>query len=151
MKNIPKKIKPKHFFFSKGKEILYESTKQIAFLRCMQNTFLSAPEIEACRRWFRKRLKHKKKIKFFVRAYANLILTKKSKESRMGKGRGTKFNKQLCPIYPGKIIFEFRNIHPIYIRNLLRLIQPRLSTKLKLIISKKTIYYGKYRNTFKMS
>jgi len=68
----------------------------------------------------------------------------------MGKGRGVRIRKTIAQVFPGKFIFELRNINENIAHNFLYRLNNNISIKLKFAFNKKSFIYDKYRNTFKM-
>ena len=72
-------------------------------LKATQSGFINARQIEASRQSINRRIKRSGKI--LIRVHPNKYITKKSSESRMGKGKGSIYHK-LAKVSAGKILFE---------------------------------------------
>lgn len=105
--NVNKKFKKPHKIFLKGKQLdRYLSDFSMV---SKENKWLTEKELEATRKVIQKVIK-KKKGKVIVRVKPYLPLFKKSLGLRMGKGKGSKVNRWVYPIRPGKVMFEVKNI-----------------------------------------
>jgi len=65
---------------------------------------LSANQLEASRRILRKSLA--KGITISVVAYPFAPVTRRPQDVRMGKGKGTRIRRWICPIRPGHVLFD---------------------------------------------
>jgi len=92
---------------------------------------LPLAQLEACKK-IAKRI-FKKKGSILPRVYTSLPLTKKPSETRMGKGKSSRVSEWVCPVKPGKIVFELRSNHYDLVRQVFKCICDRLPIKLKLI------------------
>jgi len=73
--------------------------------------YLSFAELEAARRAIKRTSKRALRNRIFLLSYPYFYLTKKPAEVRMGKGKGTKLRDKVCPVRPGKIIFELKLVN----------------------------------------
>jgi ribosomal protein L16/L10AE len=99
-----------------------------------------------------------KNYRIWVNLLPNYILSKKSKNSRMGKGKGG-FLRWIFRIQRGFILFEFAGISPYKLKLVMLFLQKILKLKFKLIKkdfnkneftswsnpNKSIIYFDKYR------
>nr|WQF69671.1 ribosomal protein L16 [Ceramothamnion sp.] len=74
----------------------------------------------------------KKNVKFWILIKPNLTLTKLGLETRMGKGKGSIVT-QIVFLKPGTILFEFDNLSMLQILKLLKFINKKCSSVLKLV------------------
>lgn len=79
-----------------------------------------------------------RKLWFFI--VPNHILQKKSKNSRMGKGKGM-FERNVIRVQNNKFLMEFTGINILKIKNLLKKIEKKISIKL-MIYTKKQYFYS---------
>jgi len=75
-----------------------------------QFAYISFAEIDSAYRAIKRLSKRLLKNRVFLRSYPFMYLTKKPAEVRMGKGKGNKIRDRICPIRPGKIIFELKQV-----------------------------------------
>jgi large subunit ribosomal protein L16 len=68
---------------------------------------LSYNEVEAAKKILKKLLKKQGLI--YIRIFPHLNITKKSLQSRMGRGKG-KIDHKICFVVPGSLIFEVFNV-----------------------------------------
>jgi len=80
-------------------------------LYAKQYGYLSFAELEAARRTIKRTSKRALRNKIFLLSYPYFYLTKKPAEVRMGKGKGTKLRDKICPVRPGKVIFELKQVN----------------------------------------
>jgi large subunit ribosomal protein L16 len=134
-KNITKvlKAKPTHLSFSKRKLVDYATSINKCWIIASSYSAITKQQIEAGRRYLKKNIKDARSINLSVLAFAYVTFTKKPAEVRMGKGKGTKINKQVCPLYPGKIIYIMENITRKKAKDLFNGIMKKIGTKIKLI------------------
>jgi large subunit ribosomal protein L16 len=134
-KNITKilKAKPTHLSFSKRKLVDYNSSINKCWIIASNYSAMTKQQIEAGRRYLKKNIKDARRINLSVLAFAYVTFTKKPAEVRMGKGKGTKINRQVCPLYPGKIIYILENITRKKAKDLFKGIMKKIGTKIKLI------------------
>ena len=85
---------------------------------------LPAREIEAARRAFTREMKRVGKV--WIRVFPDKPITQKALGVRMGKGKGT-VEYWVCPIQPGKVLFEISGISEEVAREAFRLAAAKLS------------------------
>ena len=85
---------------------------------------LTAREIEAARRAFTREMKRVGKV--WIRVFPDKPITQKALGVRMGKGKGT-VEYWVCPIQPGKVLFEISGISEEVAREAFRLAAAKLS------------------------
>lgn len=92
--------------------------------------FLTSRQIEAGRRAMTRYVKRDGKI--WIRVFPDKPQTKKPAETRMGKGKGS-VEQWVCPIKPGRIIFEIEGVTPEVARQAFKLAQYKLPIKTTII------------------
>lgn len=92
--------------------------------------FLTSRQIEAGRRAMTRYVKRDGKI--WIRVFPDKPQTKKPAETRMGKGKGS-VDQWVCPIKPGRIIFEIEGVSPEIAREAFKLAQYKLPIKTTII------------------
>jgi large subunit ribosomal protein L16 len=92
--------------------------------------FLTSRQIEASRRAMTRHVKRGGKI--WIRVFPDKPITKKPAETRMGKGKGS-LDHWVCPIKPGKIIFEIEGVTPEVAKEAFKLAQYKLPIKTTII------------------
>lgn len=94
------------------------------------------------------KLKKKKKKVIFFSLIKNFPITKKSKNSRMGKGKG-KFNRYLIRIKKNTKIFKFYGFYNWELKNLIKIFKKKnkIDLHLKFDFLKKGDFIG-YKNNF---
>ncbi|MBU2646871.1 50S ribosomal protein L16 [bacterium] len=92
--------------------------------------FLTSRQIEAGRRAMTRYVKRDGKI--WIRVFPDKPLSKKPAETRMGKGKGS-VDHWVCPIKPGRIIFEIEGVSPEIAREAFKLAQYKLPLKTTII------------------
>lgn len=92
--------------------------------------FLTSRQIEASRRAMTRYVKRDGKI--WIRVFPDKPQTKKPAETRMGKGKGS-VEQWVCPIKPGRIIFEIEGVSPEIAREAFKLAQYKLPIKTTII------------------
>jgi large subunit ribosomal protein L16 len=112
------KKKKKPFFFSQRRRQskytergnlfsnYYSFSKKFSILFSTQHGVLTKQEIESARRTIRKHTGRKTRV--YVLSPAFMPITKKPKQSRMGKGKGKIYN-LISYVYPGKPLFAIRS------------------------------------------
>ncbi|HOS87970.1 MAG TPA: 50S ribosomal protein L16 [Candidatus Pacearchaeota archaeon] len=131
----PKRLK--HRKHQKGRRInrLYESRgTTLSFgsfgLKAMDAKWITANQIEAGRRAIIRYLR--KGGKLWVRVFPDKVMTKKGQEVPMGGGKGSP-DHYVCPVRPGRIIFELEGISEADAREALRKAGTKLPIKTKFI------------------
>jgi len=92
--------------------------------------FLTSRQIEASRRAMTRHVKRGGKI--WIRVFPDKPVSKKPAETRMGKGKGS-LDHWVCPIKPGKIIFEIEGVTPEVAKAAFKLAQYKLPIKTTII------------------
>ncbi len=92
--------------------------------------YLTSRQIEAGRRAMTRYVKRDGKI--WIRVFPDKPQTKKPAETRMGKGKGS-VEQWVCPIKPGRIIFEIEGVSPEIAREAFKLAQYKLPIKTTII------------------
>ena len=88
--------------------------------------FLSSRQIEAARRTITRALKRSGKL--WIRVFPDKPVTLRPAETRMGKGKGS-VDHWVCPVKPGRIIFELESINRDLALKALDLARYKLSVK----------------------
>jgi large subunit ribosomal protein L16 len=96
----------------------------------MDAKWITANQIEAGRRAIIRYLR--KGGKLWVRVFPDKVMTKKGQEVPMGGGKGSP-DHYVCPVWPGRIIFELEGISEADAREALRKAGTKLPIKTKFI------------------
>jgi len=84
---------------------------QLAFgsfgIKAMENAWITGRQIEAARQAITRHMKREGQL--WIRIFPDKPITKKPAEVRMGKGKGAPEG-FVCPITPGRIIFELEGV-----------------------------------------
>jgi large subunit ribosomal protein L16 len=104
-------------------------------LRTLESFRLTSKTLIAIRRYIRKYTK--KKARFFIRYYSNVIVTKKPLETRMGKGKGN-FDHWAIKLRAGCVFIEmgFKKINRMNVIKVLNKVKCRLPFKTILVKKK---------------
>lgn len=92
---------------------------------------LSSRQIEAARRAMTRYIKRGGKI--WIRIFPHLPVTRKAAEVPMGSGKGS-VEFFVCPVQPGRVIFEMDGVTESVAREALRLANTKLPIKCKFFI-----------------
>ncbi len=92
--------------------------------------FLTSRQIEASRRAMTRYVKRDGKI--WIRIFPDKPISKKPAETRMGKGKGS-VDHWVCPVKPGRILFEIEGVSPEIAREAFKLAQYKLPIKTTII------------------
>ena len=92
--------------------------------------FLTSRQIEASRRAMTRYVKRGGKI--WIRIFPDKPVSKKPAETRMGKGKGS-VDHWVCPILPGRILFEIEGVEPSVAREAFKLARYKLPIKTTII------------------
>ena len=84
---------------------------------------LTARQIEAARIAVTRHIKRGGRV--WIRIFPDLPITKKPAEVRMGKGKGSP-EAWVCPVQPGRILFEMEGVEPELAREAMRLAAHKL-------------------------
>ena len=95
-------------------------------LKAVTRGQITAREIEAARRAFTRAIQRKRQI--FIRVFPDKPITEKALGVRMGKGKGS-VEYWVCPIQPGKILFELGGIPEDLARHAFELAAAKLSVQ----------------------
>ena len=99
-------------------------------LKAVTRGQITAREIEAARRAFTRAIQRKGQI--FIRVFPDKPITEKALGVRMGKGKGS-VEYWVCPIQPGKILFELGGIPEDLARHAFELAAAKLSVQTTLV------------------
>ncbi|MFA5013775.1 MAG: 50S ribosomal protein L16 [Candidatus Paceibacterota bacterium] len=108
----PKKLKHRKQQKGRGRNRLFEGRgTKINFgsfgLKATGAKWVTSAQIEACRRAIIRYLK--KGGKLWVRIFPDKVITKKGQEVPMGGGKGSP-DHYVCPVRPGRVLFELEGI-----------------------------------------
>ena len=92
--------------------------------------FVTSRQIEASRRAMTRYVKRDGKI--WIRIFPDKPISKKPAETRMGKGKGS-VDHWVCPVKPGRILFEIEGVSPDIAREAFKLAQYKLPIKTTII------------------
>jgi large subunit ribosomal protein L16 len=100
-------------------------------LQALEPAWISARQIEACRRAMVRAMKRRGKV--WIRIFPDKPITKRAAESRMGKGKGD-VEFWAAVVKPGRIMFEIGgDIDETIAREALRLASYKLPIKTKVV------------------
>ena len=100
-------------------------------LQALEPAWISARQIEACRRAMVREMKRRGKV--WIRIFPDKPITKRAAESRMGKGKGD-VEYWAAVVKPGRIMFEIGgDIDESTAREALRLATYKLPIKAKIV------------------
>ena len=92
--------------------------------------YITSRQIEASRRAMTRFVKRDGKI--WIRVFPDKPQSKKPAETRMGKGKGS-VEQWVCPIKPGRILFEMDGVDPKIAREAFKLAQYKLPIKTTIV------------------
>ena len=92
--------------------------------------YITSRQIEASRRAMTRFVKRDGKI--WIRVFPDKPQSKKPAETRMGKGKGS-VEQWVCPIKPGRILFEMDGVDTAIAREAFRLAQYKLPIKTMIV------------------
>jgi large subunit ribosomal protein L16 len=92
--------------------------------------YVTSRQIEASRRAMTRYVKRDGKI--WIRIFPDKPISKKPAETRMGKGKGS-VDHWVCPVKPGRILFEIEGVSPEIAREAFKLAQYKLPIKTTII------------------
>ena len=108
---------------------------EIAFgtygLKALEEDFISARQIEACRITISRAMKREGNM--WIRIFPDKPITKKPAEVRMGKGKGAPEG-FVYPITPGRIMFEVEGVPMEVAREALRLGAQKFPVRTKFVV-----------------
>lgn len=99
-------------------------------IQAVDRGFLTSRQIEASRRAMTRHMKRGGKV--WIRVFPDKPITKKPAETRMGKGKGS-LDHWVCPVKPGRIIFEVEGVEPEVAKEAFKLAQAKLPIKTTII------------------
>jgi len=99
-------------------------------IQAIDRGFLTSRQIEAGRRAMTRYVKRDGKI--WIRVFPDKPQTKKPAETRMGKGKGS-VEQWVCPIKPGRIIYEIEGVSSEIAREAFKLAQYKLPIRTTII------------------
>lgn len=111
---------------SRGNEISFGTLA----IQAVGRGFITSRQIEASRRAMTRYVKRSGKI--WIRIFPDKPISKKPAETRMGKGKGS-VDHWVCPIRPGKVLFEIDGVNPEVAKEAFRLAMAKLPVKTKII------------------
>lgn len=113
-------------------------------IQSIENGYLLANEIESTRVVLRKFLKLYRRLgtRIWIRVKPHILVTKKSKGVRMGKGKGAVYQKRVL-VHPGQILFEIFTPRFIRILPILEVARSKLSVKTGIVLLNKAGVYLK--------
>lgn len=129
----PKKVKfrKSHKGRIKG---LAERCKSVQFgdfaLQAVEPGKLDARQIEASRVALTRHIKRGGRV--WIRVFPDKPITKKPAETRMGSGKGG-LDKWVCPIRPGRVIFEIQGVQESLVQEAFALATAKLPFKTQVI------------------
>ncbi len=92
--------------------------------------FITSRQIEASRRAMTRYVKRDGKI--WIRIFPDKPISNKPAETRMGKGKGS-VDHWVCPVKPGRILFEIEGVSPDIAKRAFKLAQYKLPIKTTII------------------
>lgn len=132
---VPKKVKHRKWFKgrSKGRQVELRGTT-LAFgsfgLKALESYWIDARQIEAARRAITHNMKRRGKL--WIRIFPDKPITKKPPEVTMGAGKGA-VDHYVCPVKPGRILFEIDGVAEDVAKNALRMAAFKLPVKTNII------------------
>lgn len=99
-------------------------------IQAVSRGYITSRQIEASRRAMTRFVKRDGKI--WIRVFPDKPQSKKPAETRMGKGKGS-VEQWVCPIKPGRIIFEMDGVDPKVAREAFKLAQYKLPIKTTIV------------------
>jgi large subunit ribosomal protein L16 len=132
---MPKKVKHRKWMKgrrrnkgqeSRGTELVFGSFG----LKALESKWITARQLEAARRVIIRYLK--KGGKFWIRVFPDKPVTAKGTEVPMGGGKGS-VDHYVCPIKPGRILFELEGLEEGIAREAFKGAADKLPIKLKFV------------------
>ncbi len=140
-----KKFPKMHLYKLKTAGHLYRQSTSFHHygVRALNSFYFSALQLEACRKTILRLLKLDSEIQQSIYAknvsrlvkvcfYPDFSMTRKPKESRMGKGKGN-VSSYYFPVNKGRLLFEFLFISLRIARRCARLVSYKLATNVRLV------------------
>ena len=100
-------------------------------LKTLENCWLTAQQIEAARQTISRKMNREGQI--WIRVFPAKPFTKKPLDTRMGKGKGDPQG-FVCPITPGRILFEAEGVSLEVAKEAMRLAAAKLPIATKFIV-----------------
>jgi len=133
---IPKKVK--HRKWQKGRSLKREvETRglELSFgsygLQSLGSSWITSAQIEAARKALTNFIKREGKI--WIRVFPDKPITQKPPEVTMGAGKGA-VDHYVCPVKPGRILFEMDGVSETIARSAFRLAGHKLPVKTRIIV-----------------
>lgn len=131
----PKKLKHRKQQKGRGINRSFESRgTKISFgsfgLKAAGSKWITSTQIEACRRAIIRYLR--KGGKLWIRIFPDKVITKKGQEVPMGGGKGS-LDHYVCPVKPGRVLFELEGIDEKSAHEALRKAGSKLPVKTKFV------------------
>ena len=108
---------------------------QLAFgsfgIKTLENCWLTAQQIEAARQAITRRMNREGQV--WIRVFPAKPFTKKPLSTRMGKGKGDPQG-FVCPITPGRILFEAEGVSLEVARDAMKLAASKLPVDTKFVV-----------------
>lgn len=131
---MPKRVKHRKQFRGRMKGMAQRGA-EIHFgeygLQALEPAWISARQIEACRRAIVREARRRGKV--WIRIFPDKPITKRAAESRMGKGKGA-VEFWAAVVKPGRILFEVAGMPDDVAREALRLAAHKLPIKTRVIV-----------------
>ncbi|MBI4991926.1 MAG: 50S ribosomal protein L16 [Candidatus Harrisonbacteria bacterium] len=133
---VPKKIK--HRKWQKGRSInrkIETRGTTLAYgnfgLKAQTGTWITGRQIEAARRAISNFMKREGKV--WIRIFPDKPITQKPPEVTMGGGKGD-VKEFVCPVRPGRVLFEVDGVSADIAKEALRLAGHKLPVKTKIVV-----------------
>ncbi|MFA4999512.1 MAG: 50S ribosomal protein L16 [Parcubacteria group bacterium] len=133
---IPKKVK--HRKWQKGrslKRVVETRGLELSFgsygLQSLGSSWITSAQIEAARKALSNFIKREGKI--WIRIFPDKPITQKPPEVTMGAGKGA-VDHYVCPVKPGRIIFEMDGVSESIARAAFRIAGHKLPVKTKVVV-----------------
>ncbi len=133
---IPKKVK--HRKWQKGRSLnrlIDTRGLELSFgsygLQSLESAWITSAQIEAARKALTNFIKREGKV--WIRIFPDKPITKKPPEVTMGAGKGA-VDHYVCPVKPGRIIFEMDGVSETVARSAFRLAGHKLPVKTRVLV-----------------
>jgi len=133
---IPKKVK--HRKWQKGRSLkrtVETRGLELSFgsygLQSLGSSWITSAQIEAARKALTNFIKREGKI--WIRVFPDKPITQKPPEVTMGAGKGA-VDHYVCPIKPGRILFEMDGVSESVARDAFRLAGHKLPVKTRIVV-----------------
>lgn len=107
-------------FYNQGIRVASRVTRAGGFkILALANKRLSANQLEAARRALKKNPSFKNLV-LVVSAYPFAPVTRRPQDVRMGKGKGNRINRWICPVRTGQVLFDIslpQQSHSVFVRS----------------------------------